>query len=228
MTATKPIASGPKRQRGRPRAHARATGMLVAGILKAAREEFVECGLAGARVDTIAKRAGVNKRLLYHYIGNKEAIYGRVMLEAYREIRAGEEKLHLAALPPRQAMAKLVGFTFDHFRANPWFIRLLATENMLRAKHVSKIRDLRALHSPIIRQIREILSRGQEAGMFRKGINPLELYVSIAGLTYFYFSNIHTLSIVFSCDLAEPGRMARRRKHAIGVVAAYVEGNRDL
>ncbi len=201
---------------------------MVAKLLKAARDEFAERGLAGARVDAIANKSGINKRLLYHHIGNKEAIYARVMLEAYREIRAGEEKLHLAELGPREAMTRLVGFTFDHFRANPWFIRLLSTENMLRARHVSKIKDLKALHSPIIRQIREILARGQKQGLFRKGVNPLQLYVSIAGLSYFYLSNIHTLSVVFATSLSEPRRMAQRRKHAIEVVVAYVEENRGL
>ena len=224
MQRTKPA----KRLRGRPRAHEFETDIIVSRILNAARDEFVEQGLAGARVDAIAERSGANKRLLYHYVGNKEEIYSRVMLEAYREIRAGEEKLHLGELEPREAMAKLVGFTFDHFRANPWFIRLLATENLLRAEHVSKIRDLKALHSPIIRQIREILARGGKAGLFRKGINPLELYVSIAALSYFHLSNTHTLSVVFASNLMEPRRMAQRRRHAIAMVAAFVEAKQVL
>jgi TetR/AcrR family transcriptional regulator len=217
-----------KRKRGRPRIEERQAEATIARILKAARAEFVERSLPGARVDEIARRAGVNKRLLYHYIGNKEAIYSRVMLEAYREIRAGEERLHLATLDPKTAMARLVGFTFDHFQANPWFIRLLATENMQRARHIRKIRDLRQLHSHIIGQIKDILARGQKAGQFRKPIDPLELYLTIAGLSYFYFSNIHTLSTVFSSDLLTAGRMAKRRKHAIAVVASYVEANGSL
>jgi AcrR family transcriptional regulator len=72
-------------------------------ILVAAREEFVEFGLDGARIDRIAERAGANKRMLYHYVGNKEALYARVLLDAYREIREGEAELHLGELPPARS-----------------------------------------------------------------------------------------------------------------------------
>ncbi|HET7717974.1 MAG TPA: TetR/AcrR family transcriptional regulator [Bauldia sp.] len=191
-------------------------------ILVAAREEFCERGLDGARVDRIAERAAANKRLLYHYFGNKEALYRAVLLAAYREIRAGEQKLHLGELSPVEAMRKLVSFTFDHFRANPWFIRLLSTENILRAEHVGAIHEIRELHSPIVAQLRQVLAAGQKEGAFRKGVEPVHLYISIAALSYFYFSNIHTLSVVFGVDLQNPKEMARRRSHAEAVILGYL------
>ncbi len=141
----------------RPRDPARAKR----DIMTAAREEFVEHGLDGARVDRIAERAGANKRMLYHYVGNKEELYSQVLLQAYRDIRAGEAALHLGELAPTEAMEKLVGFTFDHFRANPWFIRLLATENIQRGAFVSELPELRALHSPLVAQIAEVLQAGE-------------------------------------------------------------------
>lgn len=128
-------------------------------ILVAAREEFCEYGLDGARVDRIATRAAANKRLLYHYFGNKEALYSAVLLEAYREIRAGEQKLHLGELSPVDAMRELVGFTFDHFRNNPWFIRLLSTENILRADYVREMTEVPKLHSPIVAELRDVLAQ---------------------------------------------------------------------
>lgn len=191
-------------------------------ILIAARQEFVEHGLEGARVDRIAARAGANKRLLYHYVGNKEALYARVLLEAYRDIRAGERELNLARLAPREAMEKLVGFTFDHFAEHPWFIRLLQTENIQRAAYVKEMPDLREMHSPIIRQIREVLAAGETEGVFRTGVDPIQLYITIAGLSYFYFSNIHTLSVVFQDDLASDLGRATRRAHALDVVLSYL------
>jgi len=205
-----------------PRARERNPERTTRDILLAAREEFVEHGLEGARVDRIATRAGANKRLLYHYVGNKEALYARVLLDAYRDIRAGERELNLARLAPRQAMAKLVGFTFDHFAEHPWFIRLLQTENIQRAAFVKEMPDLRELHSPIIRQIREVLSAGEAEGVFRTGVDPIQLYITIAGLSYFYFSNIHTLSVVFQDDLASEAGQATRRAHAIDVVLSYL------
>jgi AcrR family transcriptional regulator len=197
-------------------------------ILVAAREEFVEYGLEGARVDRIAERAGANKRMLYHYIGNKEALYSRVLLDAYRDIRAGEAELHLGELPPALAMEKLVGFTFDHFRSKPWFIRLLATENIQRGVFVRTMPEIRELHSPLVTQLREVLRAGEAAGIFRAGIDPVQLYITIASLSYFYLSNIHTLSVVFDAPLAAEERMAARRAHAIEVVLAYLTHRESL
>jgi AcrR family transcriptional regulator len=191
-------------------------------ILVAAREEFVEFGLDGARVDRIAARAGANKRMLYHYVGNKDALYARVLLDAYRDIREGEAKLHLGELPPERAMEELVGFTFDHFRRNPWFLRLLATENIQRGTFVRRMPEIRTLHSPLIAQIADVLAAGEAEGSFRHGVDPLQLYITIAGISYFYMSNIHTLSAIFDVSLAADAEMEARRAHGIEVVLGYL------
>jgi AcrR family transcriptional regulator len=191
-------------------------------ILVAAREEFCEYGFEGARVDRIAERAAANKRLLYHYFGNKEALYSAVLLDAYREIRRGERELHLQELAPVEAMRKLVGFTFDHFRKNPWFIRLLATENILRAQFVKRMAEIQELHSPMVEQIRTVLAAGQGQGLFRGGVDPVHLYISIAGLSYFYFSNIHTLSVIFDKALSSEAELAARRAHVEEVILGFL------
>jgi TetR/AcrR family transcriptional regulator len=196
-------------------------------ILAAARREFVEFGLDGARVDRIAEAAGANKRMLYHYFGNKEALYARVLIDAYRDIRAGEAELHLGELEPAEAMERLVGFTFDHFRENPWFIRLLATENIQRGAFVRDIPEIRELHSPLVAQIAEVLAAGEAAGSFRTGVDPVQLYVTIASVSYFYMSNIHTLSAIFALPLASDAMMAARRAHAIEVVLGYLRPDRS-
>jgi TetR/AcrR family transcriptional regulator len=197
-------------------------------ILVAAREEFVEHGLEGARVDRIAERAGANKRMLYHYVGNKEALYSRVLLEAYREIRAGEAELHLGELPPALAMEKLVGFTFDHFRRHPGFIRLLATENIHRGAFVRQMPEIRELHSPLVAQLGQVLAAGEAAGAFRRGVDPVQLYITIAGISYFYLSNIHTLSVIFDAPLAAEASMAARRAHGVEVVLGYLRPAESL
>jgi len=191
-------------------------------ILEAARAEFVEHGLDGARIDRIAERAGANKRLIYHYIGNKDELYARVLLDAYRDIRARERELQLTDLPPLAAMDKLVGFTFDHFQAKPWFLRLLANENLHRAAFVSQMPEVRELTSPIIGQLRIILRAGEECGEFRKGVDPEQLYISIIGLSYFFFSNIHTLSVIFDHPLDTVESRSQRRAHVLSVVRGFV------
>ena len=65
-------------------------------ILDAAREEFARYGLAGARVDRIAERAGVNKRLIYYYFDSKDGLFLAVLEQTYLDIREAEKQLHLA------------------------------------------------------------------------------------------------------------------------------------
>ena len=64
-----------------------------------------------------------------------------------------------------------------------------------------KIEDM---HSPLVSMVSKILKQGVRAGTFRKGINPVHLYISIAGLSYFFFSNTPTLSAIFGKDLSSP------------------------
>jgi TetR/AcrR family transcriptional regulator len=187
-------------------------------LLSAARREFSDRGLAGARVDEIAARAGVNKQLVYHYFGDKDALYRAVIEWVYEEIRAQERELNLDGLPPEQAIKKLIESSFDYLAAHPDFIVLLNDENRGGARHVRGSRKLEAMHSPLISMVSSILSEGVKAGVFRKGINAVHLYISIAGLSYFYFSNTPTLSAIFGKDLSsQPARLARR-KHVVDLV----------
>ncbi len=197
-----------------------------ATILAAAREEFCENGFNGARVDSIAARAGANKRLLYHYFGNKEALYAAVLVDAYAEIRRGERALSLSRYEPTEAMDRLVRFTFRHFLANPWFPRLLAVENLQNARFLRGIKDLPALNSPVLAELTDILKRGTEMGVFRTDVDPLQLYISIAGLGYFYVSNMKTLSVVFGRDLEQFAMIQEREAIAVQMVLDYLRTRR--
>jgi len=191
-------------------------------ILAAARAEFCANGFGGARVDAIAARAAANKRLLYYYFGNKEDLYRAVLLDAYQEIRRGERELNLEALDPREAMDRLVRFTFRHFLANPWFTSLLATENLQNAAFLKSLPDIPALHSPLVDQIRTILDQGRAAGLFRDRVDPIQLYISIAALGYFYVSNMQTLSAIFQRDLGGTGMIQEREAQAVQMVMCYL------
>lgn len=184
-------------------------------ILKAATREFSARGLGGARVDAIAARAGVNKRMLYHYFGNKEAMFRAVLESAYEDIRRREEALDLTHLPPVAALRELVTFTFDYFLINPHFIALLNSENLHRARHIRRSGRVGAINNPIVRTLAEVLARGGKAGVFRAGIDPIQLYISIAGVSYFYFSNIHTLSTIFDRDLRARAALKERATHVV-------------
>jgi AcrR family transcriptional regulator len=215
----------PGRRVRRPKAPAvrpRDAEKTKSDILRAARDVFCEHGFNGARVDQIAAAAKANKRLLYHYWGNKEALYSAVLLDAYREIRQGERELKLAMYDPVEAIDRMVRFTFRHFLAHPWFPRLLAIENLQNARFLKQIKDLPALHSPLVAELHDILERGRAAGLFRAGIDPMQLYISIAGLGYFYVSNMKTLSVIFERDLNSFALIQEREAQAVAMVLAFL------
>lgn len=85
-------------------------------ILQEAIVEFVQQGLSGARVDAIAERIHTSKRMIYYYFGSKEQLYVEVLEKLYGDIRSTESRLHLAELEPREAIRRLVEFTFDQDR----------------------------------------------------------------------------------------------------------------
>jgi AcrR family transcriptional regulator len=191
-------------------------------ILAAARDEFAEFGLGGARMDRIAERAGLNKRLIYYYFEDKEKLFQAVLEQAYRDIRAQEMQLHLTELEPANAVRRLVEFTWNYYLAHPEFLTLLNSANLHKARHLVESERARELNSPLIETLAAVLERGRREGSFRGGVDPLQLYVSIAGIAYFYLSNSHTLSAVFGRDLMTPKARSERLSHMTDVILGYL------
>ena len=191
-------------------------------ILAAARDEFAECGLGGARVDRIAERAGLNKRLIYYYFEDKESLFQAVLEQAYRDIRTEEMKLRLTDLEPAAAVRRLIEFTWDYYLAHPEFITLLNSANLHKARHLAESKRARELNSPLVETLATVLERGRRDGSFRGGVDPVQLYVSIAGLAYFYLSNSHTLSAIFGRDLLAPKARSERLSHMSDVILGYL------
>jgi len=191
-------------------------------ILMAATEEFASSGLAGARVDRIAERATINKRMLYYYFGNKESLFLAVLEKAYRDIRDAERVLELPQSDPVDAIRKLVAFTWNYHLSHPEFLRLLNSENLRKAQLLKKSREIRAIHSPFVDMIDGVLQRGRQAGVFRAGVDPVQLYISIAALSCFYLSNRFTLSTIFGRDLLGAREQAERLGHMTDVVLGYL------
>lgn len=189
-------------------------------ILAAARSEFSGKGLAGARVNEIAALAGVNKQLIYYYFGSKNDLYRAALEAVYTEIRTLERGLNLGGMKPVEAMAALIGFSFDYLACHPDFIGLLNHENAQGAGHVRASTAIRATNSPLVELIGKTLRRGIAAKAFRRAIDPVELYISVAGMSYFFFSNRLTLSSIFARDLAAAEVVQSYRRHVVSFAMA--------
>lgn len=194
----------------------------MADIIEVATREFAEKGLAGARIDVIAEAMRTSKRMIYYYFGSKEGLYIRVLEEAYRHIRAIETELHLEDLAPEDALRRLVGFTVDYQLANPDFIRLVMTENIHRGEYLAQSKLIQKLNVPAIEGLRGVYERGVRAGVFRSGIDAVDLHMSISALSFFNTANRHTFALIFKRDFDSPAAIVARRDSIIEMIVRFV------
>lgn len=174
---------------------------VQANILAVALQEFSRNGLSGARIDEIAARTKTSKRMIYYYFGDKEGLYHRVLETAYQKVREGEEALRLDHLDPREAMRQLVGFTFDHHRRNPDFIRLVMIENIHHGKFLRQSEAIGRLNQPAISHIEAVYRRGVESGAFKPGLSPVAIHWHISAVSFFNVSNRASFSLLFGDSL---------------------------
>jgi AcrR family transcriptional regulator len=193
-----------------------------ARILAAALAEFAEQGFAGARVDAIAERAGINKRMLYVYVGNKEALWLAALEHVYEAMRIEERQLRTQHLSPEQGVEALVRFNFRYHVDHPEFVTLVNDENLQGGRNLARSTRVQQLYSPLLVLIDDLLSRGRHGGVFRADVDARQLYVSIAGMGYFYWANRHTLSAIFGRPFDGEAALQQREDHMVSVVLGYL------
>jgi AcrR family transcriptional regulator len=193
-----------------------------ANILSIAREEFSANGLSGTRIDDIAAKTATSKRMIYYYFGDKDALYRKVLEDAYREVRAGEEALELDYLPPVVALRRLTEFTFDHHSRNPAFIRLVMIENVHNAHYLDQLPEIGSLNMAAIERLERIYQKGLADGVFRAGIAPLELHWQISALSFFNVSNRATFSGIFGNSLSRPSGQKALKTQVVEMVLRFV------
>ena len=209
-------------KRGKAESRTNDPERTMADIIEVATREFAEKGLAGARIDVIAEAMRTSKRMIYYYFGSKEGLYVRVLEEAYRRIRQIEAGLHLEDLAPEDALRRLVGFTVDYQLANPDFIRLVMTENIHRGEYLAQSKLIQKLNVPAIEGLRGVYERGVAAGVFRVGLDPVDLHMSISALSFFNTANRHTFALIFKRDFDSAAAVVARRDSIVEMIVRFV------
>lgn len=191
-------------------------------ILQAAISEFVQQGLAGARVDAIAERTATSKRMIYYYFGSKEQLYVECLVKLYGYIRKTEQNLDMEALPAEQAIRRLVEFTFDHHDRNVDFVRIVCTENIHYGEYVKQTPAIREMSSLVLQALARTLQRGVEEGVFRAGIEVIDLHMLMSSFCFYRVSNRHTFSDIFQIDLSDEQVKQRHKQMICEAVINYI------
>ncbi len=191
-----------------------------ANILDVARQEFADKGLSGARIDEIAERTNASKRMIYYHFGSKEGLYRAVLEEAYARIRETETAMPIETMGAEEALKANVRLTFDYHHQHPEFVRLVMNENIHHGEFIKDVAGIKRRNESVIRVLGDIIARGVAEGVFRDGLDPIDLHMTISALCFYNVSNRYTFSEIFRRDMTSSKAVARRREQVVEVVLA--------
>lgn len=166
--------------------------------MDAALREFVAKGFAGARVDRIAQRAGVNKRMLYHYFGSKEGLFQAILALRLVEWAAWQRET------PEDPGERLE-YWFGRMSRDTDWVRLAQWEALHGGSTIGEA-ERRALFGRAVEQLRGLQGRGKIAG----DLDPREVLLCMMALTTFPLAFPQMTRLV--TGLA-PGDRAFRARH---------------
>ena len=193
-----------------------------ARIVQAALDEFAARGFKGASMDAIAARTDTTRALINYYFGSKEKLYIAVLEHVYAEIREAEAKLDLDHLRPVDAVRRIVEFTYGYYLEHAGFVHLVVAENQARGRHLRKSPAMRTLNRPIIERLGRVIARGEAEGIFRRGVDPVEIHKAIAALGMFNVTNQYTFGSIFQRDMGAKGDVGRRRDMVTDLILSYL------
>lgn len=190
-------------------------------ILSAAEEIFAEKGIWGSRVDEIAERAGVNKRMLYAYFGNKEQLYVKVLEELYLRVSAHEAKLSVENLGCIEAIPLIVRHYFDFLRSNRSFVKLVMWENLNEGRYLATS-EASAIRGVSLEGLRRKLEEGIRRGEIRPDVDLDAVIVSFNMFCFSYFSNQYTFARIMQTDFESESELRRRCAHVSEMLLRYL------
>lgn len=202
------------------RSHAEAREQAMNQIIDVATQEFVEKGLAGARIDEIAGRA--TKRKIYYYFEGKDELYRAVLERAYRRVRDSERAVDVESGTAVDALRRLIEHDARYHCEHPELVRLVMNENIHRAEHLKQIEGLPEHNRQVIDILTRIVARGEAEGTFRPGIDPVELHMNMSALSFYNVSNQFTFSHNFGIDMTSAEAVERRAKQVADIIIAWV------
>jgi AcrR family transcriptional regulator len=192
-------------------------------LLRAATNEFVTHGFAGARISRIVKSANSNPRMIYHYFGSKSQLYVAVLEEALGGLRKQERQIDVEHLDPHEGLLQLFDFVANHFERTQYLVRLLSAENLLKAKYMRTSSRIPEMSSPVLTMIEQLIERGTKTGQLAQGLDGLRLYILMVALSQFHLSNVHTLSVIFGRDLSDPTWRSERMNDARRMLDGFLK-----
>jgi AcrR family transcriptional regulator len=196
----------------------------ISRLLDVARAEFADKGLDGARIDEIARRAGITKQLIYHYYSSKEELFAAIIEETAARAMAEFVQLDLDHLAPIPALRAFLYTLFNQYERYPVLATSVVEENRHRGQHVSSRNEFPHATPVVWEKLGRILERGAHTGEFRPGVDPTTLLPTVALIMGGCFIHGYCLSVMMSVDLSTPSGKQAWFEHATEFILAAVRG----
>lgn len=190
-------------------------------ILNAAEIEFAEKGIYGTRVDEIASKANINKRMIYEYFGSKEELYKAVLVNVYSRLGSQEILLLSEETSAVDAVKKLIELYFTFLKENPTFVNLLQWENLNKGKYIQDA-DFTGIKDPTLELLRNVIYRGMTEGVFKTDIDTEQVILSLLTYCFSYFANRYTLSKLMATKLDDEENVSKRVQHVMDMFLTYL------
>ena len=180
-------------------------------IVTAAREEFARRGFAGARVEQIIRRAGVNKQLLFYYFHSKHGLFQAVLEQSASELEGALASVAVPQGGPIERLRVTLRAQFEFLSRNPQIVALLGQGSRGTA------------FAPAIKRLVVLLAEGQGLGQVRDDVDP-HLTAAQALILMVGYLNMESVVVASARPLGvdEPALRERWRDAAVDLVVAGV------
>lgn len=184
------------------RAQETARRILLAGI-----EEFSSKGYHGAKIDIIAKQAGVNKQRIYAYFTNKEGLFHASLQNCFERIISYEQiLLRVDESQSADVAERILRHYMQFHQQNPQFWRLLAWSNL---ENIDIEETHSRIDSPVFQHLRKLYEQAQRQAHYSAAVSFESFMYTLSALSFFYFANQKTMSQFMSMDLANSATQER-------------------
>ena len=193
-------------------------------VVHAALTAFARKGYSGAKVESLAKKTGMTKRMIHYHFGDKRGLYTAALRLALEQLAPPENILNRSHAVPVEGMRRFVDALYHAFLHNPDAVRLVLRENLdpaIEAEDASVLAGVRnvTLHAE------RLLLAGQDAGAFRPGITAVDLLTLISSLCLYRVGNAATVKHVFGVDTESRRNIDGMRRMVIDAVLAFLTSN---
>ncbi|GAB2511867.1 HTH-type transcriptional repressor NicS [Corynebacterium atrinae] len=193
-------------------------------VIDIALQQFAKEGFQETKLDSIAKKSGMSKRMIHYHFGDKKGLYRRCIVEAFDRIHPTAQDVDIDSSVPVEGVTKLVNAVYSKMSTNPESVRVLSLECLHDVLNVTELSTM-AKHSEVLLLLDKLLMIGQDSGAFRPGISADDLFYLLWSLTFFRVSHRDFMVSIFDVDTTSEDNTAGIRRLTVDSILAFLTSN---